>query len=138
MHAPTATREHYAALRAILYDIRRAWGLKAEIRTMALFGAVSSKEVDAFAKELADELAKRYPPALDKSGGPTLSEKRLTRILEDVCNKAAAYKNEHKLGVYKKARLGNTFRWELEERGYSKPFIETATEGLVVYLARTT
>lgn len=103
---------------------------------MALFGTVSSKDVDGFAKELAQELAKRYPPALDQAGGQTLSEKRLTRILEDVCNKAVAYKNEHKLGVYKKARLGNTFRWELEERGYSKAFIETATEGLVVYLAR--
>ena len=103
---------------------------------MALFGAVSSKEVDAFAKELAEELAKRYPPALDTSPGPSLSEKRLTRILEDVCNKAAAYKNEHKLGVYKKARLGNTFRWELESLGYSKKLIETATEGLVVYLTR--
>jgi len=103
---------------------------------MALFGAISSKQVDAFAKELAEDLAKRYPPALDQSGGQTLSEKRLTRILEDVCNKAVTFKNEHKLGVYKKARLGNTFRWELEERGYSKTFIETATEGLVVYLAR--
>ena len=103
---------------------------------MALFGSVSSKDVDAFAKELADELAKRYPAALDQASGQTLSEKRLTRILEDVCNKAVAYKNEHKLGVYKKARLGNTFRWELEERGYRKTFIETATEGLVVYLSR--
>lgn len=103
---------------------------------MALFGTVSGKDVDGFAKELAQELAKRYPPALDQAGGQTLSEKRLTRILEDVCNKAVAYKNEHKLGVYKKARLGNTFRWELEERGYSKAFIETATEGLVVYLSR--
>jgi hypothetical protein len=103
---------------------------------MALFGAISGKEVDAFAKELAGELSKRYPPALDKAGGQTLSEKRLTRILEDVCTKAAAFRSEHKLGVYKKARLGNTFRWELEELGYSKKFIETATEGLVVYLAR--
>ena len=102
---------------------------------MALFGAVSSKQVDAFAKELAEDLSKRYPPALDQ-GGQTLSEKRLARILEEVCNKALAFKNEHKLGVYKKARLGNTFRWELEEKGYSKIFIETATEGLVVYLAR--
>src|SRR5688500_17308042 len=65
-------------------------------KTMALFGAVSSKDVDAFAKELAEELSKRYPPALDQSGGQTLSEKRLTRILEDVCNKAAEFKNEHK------------------------------------------
>jgi hypothetical protein len=103
---------------------------------MALFGSVSSKEVDAFAKELAEDLAKRYPPTLDQSSGQSLSEKRLSSILEAVCNKALAFKNEHKLGVYKKARLGNTFRWELEERGYSKMFIETATEGLVVYLAR--
>ena len=103
---------------------------------MALFGSVSGKEVDRFAKQLAEEIAKQYPPALDKGGEKMLSEKRLTRILEEACNRAAAFKNEHKLGVYKKARLGNTFRWELEERGYSKMFIETATEGLVVYLAR--
>jgi hypothetical protein len=103
---------------------------------MALFGTISSKQVDAFAKDLAGELSKRYPPGLDQAGGQTLSEKRLTRILEDVCNKAVDFKNEHKLGVYKKARLGNTFRWELESLGYSKKFIETATEGLVVYLAR--
>jgi hypothetical protein len=100
---------------------------------MALFGSVSSKEVDAFAKQLADELAKRYPPAKEQQSA---AEKRLSSILEDICNKALRFKSEHKLGVYKKARLGNTFRWELEERGYSKMFIETATEGLVVYLAR--
>ena len=105
---------------------------------MALFGSVSGKEVDRFAKQLAEGLAKQYPPALDKSGERMLSEKRLTRILDDVCSQAAAYKNEHKLGVYKKARLGNTFRWELEELGYSKKFVETATEGLVVYLTRKT
>jgi hypothetical protein len=103
---------------------------------MALFGAVSSKQVDEFAKELALDLSKRYPPVLDTSGERSLSEKRLTRILEDVCNKALAFKNEHKLGVYKKARLGNTFRWELKDLGYSEKFIETATEGLVVYLTR--
>jgi hypothetical protein len=105
-------------------------------KKMALFGSVSSKEVDAFAKELAEELAKRYPPANEQATGRSASQKRLSSILEEICNKALAFKNEHKLGVYKKARLGNTFRWELEERGYSKMFIETATEGLVVYLAR--
>ena len=105
---------------------------------MALFGSVSGKEVDRFAKSLAEEISKRYPPALDTAAERTLSDKRVTTILENVCNKAAAFKNEHKLGVYKKARLGNTFRWELEELGYSKKFIETATEGLVVYLTRKT
>lgn len=103
---------------------------------MALFGSVSSKQVDEFAKSLVQDLAKRYPPALDKGGERKLSQKRLTAILEDAYNKAIAFRNEHNLGVYKKARLGNTFRWELEEMGYSKNFIEAATEGLVVYITR--
>ena len=104
---------------------------------MGLFGSVSSKAVDEFAKSLALEIAKRYPPALDQgSGERRLSQKRLTAILEDAYQKAIEFKTQHKLGVYKKARLGNAFRWELEELGYSKKFIETATEGLVVYITR--
>jgi hypothetical protein len=103
---------------------------------MALFGSVSGKEVDLFAKGLAEEIARQYPPALDNASTGGLSEKRLARVLETVCTRAVEFKNEHKLGVYKKARLGNTFRWELEALGFSKKLIETATEGLVVYLTR--
>jgi hypothetical protein len=103
---------------------------------MALFGSVSSKDVDAFAKTLAQDLAKRYPPALDKGSERKISQKRLTSILEQVFSRGAEFKREHKLGVYKKARLGNTFRWELEEMGYSKKFVEIATEGLIVYVTR--
>jgi hypothetical protein len=103
---------------------------------MALFGSVSGKQVDEFAKTLAQELAKRYPPALDKGGERRISQKRVTTILEDTCNRALEFKKQHKLGVYKKARLGKTFRWELQEMGYSEGFVETATEGLIVYITR--
>lgn len=103
---------------------------------MGLFGSASGKDVDAFATTLAQDLAKRYPPAMDKGGERKLSQKRLTTILEETFDKAVKFRNEHKLGVYKKARLGNTFRWQLQELGYSDKFIETATEGLVVYVAR--
>jgi hypothetical protein len=111
-------------------------GHGAEVKRMALFGSVSGKEVDLFAKGLAVEIARQYPPALDNTSERNLSEKRLARVLETVCMRALEFKNEHKLGVYKKARLGNTFRWELEALGFSKKLIETATEGLVVYLTR--
>jgi len=103
---------------------------------MGLFGSVSGKDVDAFAKGLAQELAKRYPPALDKGSERKVSQKRLTNILEDTFSRAIEFKRQHKLGVYKKARLGNTFRWELQEMGYSEKFVEIATEGLVVYITR--
>jgi hypothetical protein len=103
---------------------------------MALFGSVSGKDVDGFAKTLAQDLAKRYPPALDKGTERKISQKRLTKILEDSFSRAIDFRREHKLGVYKKARLGNTFRWELQEMGYSDKFVEVATEGLVVYITR--
>jgi hypothetical protein len=103
---------------------------------MALFGSASSKEVDVFAKGLVEELLKRYPPMLDKEGARKLSQKRLTSILEEAFVKASGFKKQHKLSIYKTARLGNTFRWELQERGYSEKFVETATEGLVVYMTR--
>lgn len=105
---------------------------------MGLFGSVSGKQIDEFAKSLAQELAKRYPPALDTGSERRISQKRLTTILEDTFNRAMEFKKQHKLGVYKKARLGNTFRWDLQEMGYSEKFVETATEGLIVYITRKT
>jgi hypothetical protein len=90
----------------------------------------------SFSKGLAQDLAKRYPPALDKGNERRISQKRLTTILEDTFNRAREFRQQHKLGVYKKARLGNTFRWELEEMGYSEKFVELATEGLIVYITR--
>ena len=102
---------------------------------MGLFGSVSSKQVDEFAKGLAQEIAKRYPPTMDKGEGERrISAKRLTTILEEVVKNATAFRDEHKLGLYKKARLGNTFRWELTELGYSEKFIQVATEALVLYV----
>jgi len=103
---------------------------------MGLFGSVSGKDVDGFAKTLAQELAKRYPPALDKDSERKISQKRLTMLLEGTFNRAAEFRKQHKLGVYKKARLGNTFRWELQEMGYSQKFVEAATEGMIVYITR--
>ncbi|MCW5603618.1 MAG: hypothetical protein KIT18_03595 [Burkholderiales bacterium] len=104
---------------------------------MGLFGSVSGREVDTFAKNLTQELAKRYPPALDQgSNERKLSQKRITAILEEIYGMAMQFKAKHNLGVYKKARLSNAFRWELEELGYSKKFVEVATEGLVVYITR--
>ena len=104
---------------------------------MKLFGGVSGKEVDEFAKSLAQGIAKRYPPGMDQGNAERkISQKRLTVILEETFGKASVYRDEKKLGVYKKARLSNAFRWELEELGYTKQFVEVATEGLVVYISR--
>jgi hypothetical protein len=92
--------------------------------------------VQGFASELAASVAKRYPPALDGSPQKSPSVNRLTRIMEETCAKAVEYQKEHQLGWFAKARLGNAFRWELAERGYTKEFVDLATEALVVSLTK--
>ena len=105
---------------------------------MGIFDRFSSKDVDQFAKSLAAEISKRYPPSLDQSKEKKISQNRIARVLEDAFAKAVDFKTEKHLGVYRKARLGNTFRWELSDMGYTKPFVELATEGLIVYISRKT
>jgi hypothetical protein len=92
--------------------------------------------VEAFAKSLVEDIAKRYPPALDQQPGKRPSVNRLTRIIEDVCKKALEFQSEHSLGVVGKAKLGNEFRWQLAALGYQKDFVDMATEAVVVHLSR--
>lgn len=102
---------------------------------MALFG--KSKVVE-FAVTLSRELERRYSPAMEKGDDRKISAKGISNILEELYQKAVDFKQKEKIGIVQTARLGNTFRWELKELGYSDEFIEVATEGLVVYLTRKT
>jgi len=107
------------------------------MNSMGFFGTASAKQVDEFAKSLARELAKQCPPDPSNSEGqPSVTSKRLVSALEQICGKALGFKEQHDLGVYKKARLGNTFRWELTELGYGKAFTEDVTQRMVVHISR--
>jgi hypothetical protein len=41
-----------------------------------------------------------------------------------------------KLGVYGKAKLGTTFKWELKELGYDDDFVDEFTRNLLLHLSR--
>lgn len=104
---------------------------------MGLFGSASGKQVDALANLLANEMVRLRPPnPADATAGPGYSLKNLERKVDELFERATAFRKEHKLGIYKKARLANTFRWELKERGYDPAFIETLTEKLVIAISR--
>jgi len=101
-----------------------------------IFKSFFSSKVTDFAKTLAQDIAKRYPPAIANNPAQMVSQKRLSSILEEAFVRAAEFNLENKLGWYKKAKLGNEFKWELKEIGYDEKFIDVATEGLIVYLTR--
>jgi hypothetical protein len=92
--------------------------------------------VNEFANSLAQDIAKRYPPAMANNPEQMVSQNRLTTILEEAFSKAADFQREQKLGWYKRAKLVNEFQWKLREFGYEKKFVDLATEGLLVYVTR--
>lgn len=103
---------------------------------MGFLDKLVGRDVDEFAKQLAEAIAKRYPPALDKAPERRVSPNRITKVLEDSLEKAVEFSSSARLGVYKKARLANAFKWQLKDLGYTEKFVEIATEGLVVYITR--
>jgi hypothetical protein len=88
------------------------------------------------AKSLAQDVDRHYPPAIANNPLQMVSQQRLSRILDDVFAQAANFSRENKLGWYKKAKLGNDFRWELSELGYDEKFVSAATEGLILCVTR--
>lgn len=106
------------------------------MKLFSLFRAKGTSEVEAFAQSLVSDLVKRYPPELDNNANKHPSVNRLTRILEDTCQKASEFQHAHKLGVFGKAQLGNKFKWALTEAGYRKEFVDMATEAVIVYLSK--
>jgi hypothetical protein len=105
--------------------------------SMSTLGNLFSRPpIDTFAKALAGEIAKRYPPELDQQPGKRPSVNRMTRIIEDATLKAVEFQAEHRLGWFGKAKLSNAFRWELTALGYQKDLVEVATEAVVIHLSR--
>ena len=101
---------------------------------MAFLGLVDTKDVEAFATTLAEDLGRRFPPASEKRTD-TGAKHQLSVILEGLGTRAARFRDEKQLGLYKKAKLGNVFRWKLKEQGYSTAFIERATKEIITRLA---
>ena len=66
----------------------------------------SPSRTDEFAKTLAQDIAKRYPPAIANNPEQMVSAKRLTTILEDAFSRAHQFNQENRLGMFKKAKLG--------------------------------
>ena len=102
---------------------------------MGLFGSVSGRQVDEFAKSLVADITKYYPPVARTNSPRKVSQKKVASVLEGALKKAVDFKKQHRLGIYKTARLGNTFRWELKELGYNETFIEALVEDLVIRLS---
>ncbi len=101
---------------------------------MAILSRFGTKELEEFASGLAADLGRRFPPSSENRTDPGAAH-QIKVILEGLSSRALRYHEEHRLGVYRKAKLGNVFKWKLKELGYSDNFVERATKEIVTSLA---
>ena len=101
---------------------------------MGILKVFDSTELNEFATALANDLGRRFPPASEARTDPGV-EHQVKVILEGLTARAVRYHEQHKLSVYRKAKLANVFKWRLTELGYSDPFVDRATKQLVTRLA---
>ena len=101
---------------------------------MSIIKALDTRELEEFATVLANDLTRRFPPA-SESRTDAGAQHQIKVILEGLAGRAVRYREQHKLGIYKKAKLGNVFRWKLKEHGYTKEFAERATREIITRLA---
>lgn len=93
-----------------------------------------TREIEEFAIGLANDVGRRFPPMAEARTDPG-AKHQLKVILEGLGARAVRYQTAHKLGIYRKAKLGNVFKWKLKELGYSDQFAEHATKEIVTRLA---
>lgn len=103
---------------------------------MPIFGWFDTQEADKFAKAIADDLMGRLPVS-GESGGKQIAPERMHNAHQAITSRASAFARVQPLNWYKKAHLGNTFRWVLQEKGYDKEFVDTWTHNLLVSVTVT-
>jgi hypothetical protein len=90
-----------------------------------------TREVDELAAAIAAELVKRVPPGALESRTRKAAE-RLRNTHDAIFARAGKFARTRPLNVYKRARLGNQFRWALKEAGYPPEFVESWTYELAI------
>jgi hypothetical protein len=88
-----------------------------------------ASEAKKFGFELAHFFIERIPFESTAKKDKSLAKKK--EVLDKMFARIAQFKQQHKLNIYKKAQLGNTFKWELSEAGYDEEFVDDLTKMLM-------
>lgn len=96
-----------------------------------MFSWFDAKDSKDFANTLADFIIEKMPrEAGDRN--KILSKKK--HVLDRALLQVHAFKKAHTLNIYKKAQLGNTFKWRLRTANYDNEFIDELTNIILIQL----
>ena len=99
------------------------------LAAMIAFDWFDAKAAKRFGTELAEAFAKAVPVEAN------LPDKKFSRKAEAALTKmhhmVVDFKALNRLNVYKKAQLGNSFKWSLRDAGFDSSYVDRLTEWLV-------
>lgn len=63
-----------------------------------------------------------------------LAEKKHDAMLHQLMQHVQKFKKQHKLNIYKKAKVGSGFKLTLKDKGYDKDYVDQLTHWLMLNL----
>lgn len=90
-----------------------------------VFDWFDARAASEFGGSLADFVAERIP-----NQSPKKAPEALVKLFAQI----ERFKQANKLNMYKKAKLGNAFKWKLIDRGYADEFVEEMTKEVLLRL----
>jgi hypothetical protein len=95
-----------------------------------MFNWFDARDAQQFGTTLADFFIERIP--MEGSDQKSKSMARKQEVLDKMFLQIEIYKVNHKLNVYKKAKLANAFKWKLLDASYQPEFVNELTKTLLI------
>lgn len=86
-------------------------------------------EAKKFGASLAQFFLERIPKVSQKADKEFA--KKVDQVLEKMALQIVQFKQQHKLNTYKKAQLGNVFKWALLDAGIAADYADEMTKWLM-------
>jgi len=91
-------------------------------------------EAVLFAQEMVREVNRLFPPTDQK--GKAIPAKIFQKKFEGMIVRTRTFASNHKLNIYKKAKLLNTIKWEMKEAGHEEVIINEFISFIIPLLNR--
>lgn len=89
-----------------------------------------ASEAKKFGASLAHFYLEKNPSALSNKKDKFVAKKQ-EELLNSLLQQIVRFKLEHNLNIYKKAQVGNSFKWTLKEAGCDSQYVDQLTGWLM-------
>ncbi len=94
-----------------------------------MFSWFDARDAQKFGETLAGFFSERVP-----AGDSEKAESKKRDTLEKMGQQIQIFKVNHKMNLYKKAKLANSFKWKLLDAGYQADMVDELTRVVLIKL----